>query len=146
MRRRNANASIALVAPICRPRWNQLRGPALGANLMARFPSPKANLPSGTNPGLDQAGVLVGAQRWYRGVQLELDVQPFSASAFSARLVHNSAISTRIAFWCGSALRAIRLHSSANFRYVPGSPIIRSFASQSAVCYLDYADPIPWHQ
>ena len=70
------------------------------------------------------------------GAQLELDAQPFSASAFSARLVHSSAISSRIAFWCGSALRAIRRHSSANFRYVSDSPIIRSFASQSAVRYL----------
>ena len=59
MRRRNANASTARVSPICRPRRNQLRGPALGANLMARFPSPKANPPSGTNPGLDEAGVLI---------------------------------------------------------------------------------------
>ena len=59
MRRRNANASTALVSPIRHPRWNQLPWPALGANLMARFPSPKANLPSGTNPGLDEAGVLV---------------------------------------------------------------------------------------
>jgi len=32
------------------------------------------------------------------GAQFELDAQPFSASAFSARLVHNSAISRRIAF------------------------------------------------
>jgi hypothetical protein len=79
MRRRDANASTALVAPICHPRWNQLRGPTLGANLMARFPSPKANLPSGTNPGLDEAGVFVGARRRYHGAQLALDAQPFSA-------------------------------------------------------------------
>ncbi len=65
------------------------------------------------------------------GVQWKLDAQPFSASTFSARFVHSSAISSRIAFWCGSALRAMRLHSSANFRYVSDSPIMRSFASQS---------------
>ena len=56
MRRRDANASTALVAPICRPRWNQLRGPTLGANLMARFPSPKANLPQERTPASMRPG------------------------------------------------------------------------------------------
>jgi hypothetical protein len=40
----------------------------------------------------------------------------------------------------------MRLHSSANFRYVSASRIIRRFALQSDVCYCVYADTILKHQ
>ena len=40
------------VFTIFRSGWNQFRRWAFRANLMARFPSPKANLPSGRDPGL----------------------------------------------------------------------------------------------
>ncbi len=75
--------------------------------------------------------------------QWELDAAPFSASAFSARFVHSCAISSKIVFWCGSALRTIRLHSSANLRYVSDSPIIA--ASPRDPVFANWL-PIPKHQ
>ncbi len=49
--------------------------------------------------GVGTAGPASGRQaRAPIGAQLEFDAQPFSASAFAARLIHSSAISSRIAF------------------------------------------------